>query len=596
MTAIVIGDRAGLDEEVQRRLRAAGTYHVIAISGGNVALLTGVSFVLLRWVVRSFRLVALATVLVVVVYGSVVTGEASVERAVLAACIYLVLSLIGLRSAAVQVVAVTALLLVVVHPFTVLDAGAWLSFGATFGIIVGANRFTAWAARMPVDASTGGRLIPERPRIVRRLWLFLLGLFASTLMAELVLAPVSAVLFSRVGVLGLVLNFVAIPAMAVVQFGGFAMLACHGWCPAGAELAGRIVATAGDWLVGSAAAVDSAPWLIWRVPPVSLLWILIYYAGLGVAIWWRGQRRTRRLSIAIGCLALIAIITAPGLESAAPDGRLRVTMLDVGQGDAIVVQFPDRHTLLIDAGGVVGAADFGGRVITPALWGLGVRRLDWLAITHPDLDHIGGAAGTERDFQPKEIWEAVPVPPNPELVALHRNSQARRIAWRQVLAGHRLEIGSVVMDAVHPPAPDWERRRVRNDDSMVLRVRFGGVEFLFTGDAGSEFEERFVTDPPWPIRILKVGHHGSKSSSSMRFLDTVRPQVALISAGRANLFGHPAPEVLQRLESIAAKVFRTDRDGAIIIETDGANVTVMTMAGETWRCALPIATPPPVRP
>ena len=407
----------------------------------------------------------------------------------------------------------------------------------------------------------------------------MLGLFASTLAAEVVLAPVSAALFSRIGVLGLVLNFVAIPAMAIVQFGGFAVLACHGWLPAAARAGGRVVALAADWLVGSASAVDEAPWLTWRVPPVSWIWIFAYYGALGSAIWLRRPVWFRRLSRMIVPVILLVIVAAPGLESAGPSGRLRVTLLDVGQGDAIAVQFPDRHGLLIDAGGVVGATDFGGRVITPALWALGVRRLDWLAVTHPDLDHIGGASGAERDFRPREIWEAVPVPPNPELLALRRSSQAQHVSWRQVLAGERLEVGSAVLDAIHPSRPEWERRRARNDDSMVLRLRFGDVEFLFTGDAGSEFEDRFIDEPHLPVRILKVGHHGSKSSSSANFLDVFRPQLALISAGRGNLFGHPAPEVLERLNNIDARVFRTDRDGAIVIETDGATVNVTTMAG-----------------
>jgi competence protein ComEC len=273
-----------------------------------------------------------------------------------------------------------------------------------------------------------------------------------------------------------------------------------------------------------------------------------------------------------------------------------VTILDVGQGDAIAVQLPDGHTLLIDAGGVAGAGDFGGRVVTPALWGLGVRKLDWMAITHPDLDHIGGAVAVERDFRPFEIWQAVPVPPNPELLLLRQDSQSHRVAWRQVLAGHRVDIGSVVLEAVHPPAPDWERRRVRNDDSLVLRLRFGRVEFLLTGDAGAEFEDGFLAGRELPVRILKVGHHGSKTASSARFLEAFRPQLAIVSAGRGNLFGHPAPEVLQRLKDVGATVFRTDRDGAIVIETDGAIVTVTTMAGQTWNSVSPTATPLPARP
>src|SRR5262249_43025934 len=150
-------------------------------------------------------------------------------------------------------------------------------------------------------------------------------------------------------------------------------------------------------------------------------------------------------------------------------------------------------------------------------------------------------------------------------------------------AGHRLEIGAATLDALHPPPADWERRRVRNDDSLVLRLRFGDVETLLTGDAGREFEEGFAArEPPAPIRLLKVGHHGSRTSSSARFVAAFRPQMAFVSVGRGNLFGHPSPEVVARYEQIGAAVFRTDLDGAITIETDGARVDVETASGRSW--------------
>jgi competence protein ComEC len=237
----------------------------------------------------------------------------------------------------------------------------------------------------------------------------------------------------------------------------------------------------------------------------------------------------------------------------------------------------------VDAGGVPGAFDIGARVVTPALWGLGVRRLEWLALTHDDVDHIGGASTVARDFGPREIWEGVPVPRNAEAIALREQARRQGIAWRTVLAGHRIDVGSVRVEALHPPPPDWERQRVRNDDSLVLRLRFGDVEFLLTGDAGREFETSPAARPSSsPLRVLKVAHHGSRSSSSAQFIEAFRPQIAFVSAGRGNLFGHPAPDIVARYEQMGAVVFRTDRDGAISIETDGALAEITTMSGRAW--------------
>jgi competence protein ComEC len=331
-----------------------------------------------------------------------------------------------------------------------------------------------------------------------------------------------------------------------------------------------------------------APWLIWRTPPTHLGWTIAYYASLVTALSMRGRSPARTVAVAAAFCCLVAILTAPGLELARPRaGRLRVAMLDVGQGDAMVVQCPDGQSLLIDSGGAAGAFDVGDRVVTPALWALGVRRLDWLALTHGDLDHAGGALGVEHNLHPREIWEGVPVPPHPMLLALRRQAHRDAVAWREMLAGQRLEIGSVAIEALHPPAPDWERRRVRNDDSLVLRIRFGTVELLLTGDAGAEFEHRFAEpEDRGRIRVLKVGHHGSRSSSSMSFLRAFRPQLALISVGRGNTFGHPDPAVVARLRQLGAVVFRTDWDGAILLDTDGRTVDVTTMSGRRWEVSV----------
>jgi competence protein ComEC len=497
-------------------------------------------------------------------------------------------SLVGLTPRVLNVLGLTAASMAVADPLVVIDAGAWLSFGATLGIIVAAPRFVRWATRRPPDIA-GREVAPHKSErtfaaIPRRLWLAMLGLFSATLAAEVALLPVSAALFARVSLLGLVLNFIAIPAMTIVQLAGLAVSACAGWWGGGAAWFGRIADVAASWLVGSSAAVDTAPWLVWRVPPTALVWTVMYYAGLAGLLRTRTWRWPRQIAAAVTACGLVVIVAAPGLERAGPPGgRLRVTMLDVGQGDAILVQFPDRHALLVDAGGSNGAFDLGSRVVTPALWALGVRRLDWLAITHPDLDHIGGALAVERDLAPREIWEGVPVPPHPELVALRQDAKAHQIVWRQVLAGHAIELGNIEVDVLHPPPPAWERRRVRNDDSVVLRLRFGAVEMLLTGDAGREFESGFVPETPrFPLRMLKIGHHGSRSSSSLNFVEAARPQIAFVSAGRGNLFGHPAPEVLDRYNRIGTIVFRTDQDGAIVIETDGRDAEIRTMSGRHW--------------
>jgi competence protein ComEC len=239
--------------------------------------------------------------------------------------------------------------------------------------------------------------------------------------------------------------------------------------------------------------------------------------------------------------------------------------------------------MIVDTGGTPGPFDIGARVVTPAAWALGVRRLDWLVLTHGDNDHAGGAPSVVADLTPREIWEGVPVPRNEPLRRLHDNARARGTVWRFVRAGQALELGGVTVLARHPAAPEWERQKVRNDDSVVLELRYGDVAMLLTGDAGAEFERTITAESDLPpLRVLKVGHHGSRTSTSDPFVETYQPQIALVSVGRGNLFGHPSPDVLSRLARAGARIFRTDQDGAITVETDGRVVRVLTMSGRSW--------------
>jgi competence protein ComEC len=194
------------------------------------------------------------------------------------------------------------------------------------------------------------------------------------------------------------------------------------------------------------------------------------------------------------------------------------------------------------------------------------------------------------------VWEAVPVPRNPELRALRDRARLGAAAWRTLQAGDRLAVGDAVIEVLHPPLPEWERQKVRNDDSLVLRLVYGHVEFLLTGDAGHEFELADAIDSRMPIRILKVGHHGSRTSTSGLLVDALRPDIALVSAGRGNLFGHPAPDVVRRLERAGAVIFRTDRDAAIILETDGTRVAVSSLRGRTFEVVATRRSAPGQRP
>jgi competence protein ComEC len=298
--------------------------------------------------------------------------------------------------------------------------------------------------------------------------------------------------------------------------------------------------------------------------------ITIVVAGTGVNF------RLRRVLIAAGAAAFIWMAVAPQTFARRfGDGRLQLTTIDVGQGDAMLVSLPNGRTLLVDTGGVSTRGDFdiGDRVIGPALRARGVTRLDYVAITHGDPDHIGGARAIVRDFRPAEIWYGVFVNNHEPAVTLQREAARSRSSWRWLQRGDRLDLGDVELRVHHPSPPEWERQKVRNDDSLVMELRFGEVSMLLTGDIGREVEQSLIPSLDLlPTVVLKSPHHGSGTSSSPEFIDAVKPDLVLIGAGRANPYGHPLPYVLDRYRAAGARVLRTDRDGQIDLSTDGRTV------------------------
>ena len=240
--------------------------------------------------------------------------------------------------------------------------------------------------------------------------------------------------------------------------------------------------------------------------------------------------------------------------------------------------------MLVDAGGLAGSPgfDIGDRIVAPVLRDRGIRHLDYVVVTHGDPDHIGGAAAVVREFRPREVWEGIPVPRFEPLTALRVDAQAVGAHWRNLYRGDRLSVDGVDIEAAHPAPADWERQKVRNDDSIVLDVRWRDVSVLLAGDIGRDAERTLEGGTaPARLRVLKVPHHGSLTSSSPEFLQALQPQIAVFSVGRANHFGHPAPQVLQRYRDIGAAIFRTDQDGAITLDTDGYSIDVHTFTGRS---------------
>ena len=573
-TAVLIGDRSGLAQDDERRLQDAGTYHVIAISGGNIAILAMLSTLLARLFFIRSSPASIVTALLLVFYGAVASGAASVARAVTVAVLVLMARAIDHRVHAINVLAIAALLAVAVAPAVVLDPGFHLSFGATLGILLGVPRITR-RLRSGRGRSPGWRQIS----------LALIQMFAATVCAEVALAPISATLFGRVSFAGLFLNFAAIPLMTIIQIGGLIVAGAPAWADPVSQSAAMAVRLSASALLRSAAIVDSAPWLAHDVAP-PVWWLTVPYYASALALLSPVARRIAVPTYVACCGLLIAGPRFVARDAVpAPSMPVRVVVLDVGQGDATLVSLPGGRALLVDAGGVAPVTtgpdafdappgfDIGDRVVSRALRALAVRRLDGLVLTHGDPDHLLGARGVLRHLTAAAIWEGVPVPPHPGLRSLIEFARSQSIPWRTVRAGDTERVGDVEVRVLHPLPPEWERQRVRNDDSIVLEIRVGMVSIVLPGDIGREGERAILPRlEPGRLVILKAPHHGSATSSGQELLDRLHPRAVIFSCGRNNRFGHPHPAVVERYRAMGAAIFSTADDGAVVVETDGRSI------------------------
>jgi competence protein ComEC len=293
-------------------------------------------------------------------------------------------------------------------------------------------------------------------------------------------------------------------------------------------------------------------------------------AGLRVRIGWSASA-----IFAVGLLAYLAW---------GPPSPLRVTFLDVGQGDCTLIQTPEGHNVLIDAGGryesgAAVASDTGQRVVLPALRRAGVRRLDVVILTHPHEDHAGGLPAVFAAL-PVGLWlDSGQIHAAPGYHGAHLLARQRQIPFRLGRTGDALELEpGVRIDVVAPSRPLlYGTRDDLNNNSIVCRLQYGETAYLFAGDSEFEEEGRMLHErAALKADVLKVGHHGSATSSGSGFLSAVSPRWAIVSCGRHNRYGHPAPGTISRLQTAGARVFRTDLDGGIVAESDGHSITFST--------------------
>jgi len=656
LAASMLGNKYHLDRDTAEVYREGGTFHVLVISGLHITFIGGLLLLVVRRFTRSgaYQFAIVSTLLWI--YAIIVGADVPVVRASLMFSILLFSRVIHRQRDLINSFALSAVILLAWRPSDLFEASFQLTFASVGSIVIMA--FPLIEKLRAIGSWTPGAtqpFPPNVPKLLRRfcetlywddaLWkieqsrqIWSAGIFKAPLLAwprlfdlrkaaaymfeglmvslivQVWLLPLSVIYFHRFAPISIILNLWVGPLIAIESFVALA-----------AVIVARLSSTAAVPFVHLTESINWAllalphyaidfTWASWRVPVApNLHWVypfsLLAVSALGITIFrWQPFRFTqgrRAVNYTLAGFVFILVVCGTALivfhpgSSPEPDGRLRLDFLDVGQGDATLITFPNGATMLIDGGGKpnFGRGDdeeeefepdlprIGEVVVSEFLWESGRSHIDYIVATHADADHIQGLVDVASNFSVGKVLVPRLATGDDDFDRLVSVISKKKIPIEVLRAGSVVEIGGVQIQILWPPSSISIPASSENDGSLVLKLNFGTRSILMTGDIERSAETQlFNQGAPLRADVVKVPHHGSRTSSTQAFVDAVDPDVAVIPVGNRSRFGHPHSEVLSRWLNAGAWVVKTGESGTITVSTDGADLCVRGFSGIVPQC------------
>jgi competence protein ComEC len=518
------------------------------------------------------RLTIVVTILGILFYMLLTGSAPSIVRACLMAIVVLLAKLFQERTNVYNALGVSAVIILVYDPQQFFDVGCQLSFGAVFSMAYFFPKLNLLI-----------RKIPERWEEIKGIGI-ILQLFAVSLAAQIGTIPFTAHYFGRVSIVSLLANLVVVPLAGFNVTIGFASVLVSifsGWAGSAINEVNALLI----WFVLKFVMLANAvPYASILTPVFGLRETMFYGAAIAFLFSLGNVKRARRILLVATGMAVLCFCEQAFFPRSDFGRLLRVTFIDVGQGDAALIECPAGEKILVDAGEKTLTHDAGEKNVVPYLRKRGIGYLDAVVVSHPDADHLGGIPFVLKNIDVGRVIDAG----QPASSELYRDYAGIIASRNHVIArrGRNLLPNSNIRLYVLHPTPDFVHTdsldgfEGANNSSVVFKLLYGKSSVLFVGDAEVPVEKDLIHQYGDFLQsdILKVGHHGSHTSSSEEFLSVLKPEIAVVSVGKFNKFRHPSKSVLQRLKDHAIEIYRTDEEGAIILESDGVEVR---MAG--WR-------------